>query len=77
MFTSKTLALVCAILVAAVSAVPLENRIINGQVAALNQFPWHVYIQGRLNNNQQTLCGGALVGPAHVLTAANCVVGFE
>lgn len=75
-----TLALAVCACAAVASASPLlqpEARIINGQVAAANQFPWHVYIQGRLNNNAQTLCGGALIGPAHVLTSATCVIGFE
>lgn len=52
-------------------------RIINGNVATTNQFPWHVSIQGVLNSGLTTLCGGALIGPAHVLTAAHCVVGTK
>jgi len=56
-------------------AVDFSERIINGNLAAVNQFPWHVSIQGTLTNGQTTLCGGALIGPAHVLTAAHCVAG--
>lgn len=57
------------------NAVSIEERIINGNVATANQFPWHVSVQGTLYNNQTTLCGGALIGPAHILTAAHCVSG--
>lgn len=79
MTPTTTIAFVCALVLAAANASPLqmESRIINGQVAAINQFPWNVFIRGRLQNNAETLCGGALVGPAHVLTAANCVFGNE
>lgn len=52
----------------------IEARIINGQLAGLNQFPWHVSIQGNLSNGQPTLCGGALISNAYALTAAHCVL---
>lgn len=52
----------------------IAPRIINGQLAATNQFPWHVSIQGNLTNGQGMLCGGALISNAFVLTAAHCVV---
>ncbi|XP_037049784.1 collagenase-like [Bradysia coprophila] len=52
----------------------IAPRIINGQLAATNQFPWHVSIQGNLTNGQAMLCGGALISNAFVLTAAHCVV---
>lgn len=52
----------------------IEGRIINGQLAGLNQFPWFVSIQGTLPNGQPTLCGGALISNAFALTAAHCVL---
>lgn len=52
----------------------IEGRIINGQLAAANQFPWHASVQGVLANGQPTLCGGALISNAFVLTAAHCVL---
>lgn len=52
----------------------IEGRIINGQLAAVNQFPWHVTVKGILANGQETLCGGALISNAYALTAAHCVV---
>lgn len=52
----------------------IDGRIINGQLAGTNQFPWHVSIQGTLPNGQPTLCGGALISNAFALTAAHCVL---
>jgi len=52
----------------------IESRIINGQLAAANQFPWHVSIKGTLDNGQETLCGGALISNAYVITAAHCII---
>lgn len=54
--------------------IDISGRIINGQLAATNQFPWHVSLQGVLANGQSTLCGGALISNAYVLTAAHCVL---
>ncbi len=58
---------------AAFSLGNIESRIINGQLATANQFPWHVTIQGTLPNGQTTLCGGALISNAFAITAAHCV----
>lgn len=66
-----------ASVVSANIAVQSSNRIINGAVAGVNQFPWHAQIAGHQRNNQQTLCGGALVSQTHVLTAAHCVSSPE
>lgn len=52
----------------------IEGRIINGQLAGTNQFPWYVSVQGNLPNGQPILCGGALISNSFVLTAAHCVL---
>lgn len=67
---------VAALVVAAQAAAFSSNaRIINGQVAPPNQFPWHAIVQGTELNSQQTLCGGALISNTFVLTAAHCIFG--
>lgn len=47
-----------------------SGRIINGEPAAVNQFPWHATIQTIPAN---TICGGSLISSTFVLTSANCV----
>lgn len=71
--------LMLALAIAGITSNPLdpETFIINGQLAAQNQYPWHVSVIGTRRDNTQILCGGALVGPAHVLTSAYCVIGYE
>ncbi|XP_050329917.1 serine protease SP24D-like [Bactrocera neohumeralis] len=48
-------------------------RILNGQVAAPGQFPYQVSV--RLN--WEHICGGVLVSPNFVLTAAHCVYNIS
>ena len=44
----------------------LEKRVIGGHDAAAGRFPYYVHMW------QASLCGGALIGPNLVLTAAHC-----
>ena len=44
-------------------------RIINGQIATTNSWPWMVYI---VTNNIR-FCSGFLISQRHILTAASCV----
>lgn len=44
---------------------PLAPQIVGGQDAALGEFPWQALLEQG--------CGGALIAPQWVLTAAHCV----
>lgn len=47
-------------------------RIINGQTAVTNSWPWMVY----LSANNFRFCSGFLISQRHILTAASCVAQF-
>ncbi|KAL5279358.1 hypothetical protein ACFFRR_003757 [Megaselia abdita] len=65
------LALGCFILSA--SAAKLDSKVYGGQNASAGQFPYQVSIQ--LNNKLH--CGGSIIGPNVILTAAHCVYNYD
>ncbi len=44
-------------------------RIVGGWYAEQGEFPWAVNIL----RNGQPLCGGSIISPTHILTAAHCI----
>lgn len=50
----------------------------NGFTADDNQFPWQASIRAReISNGPISHCGGSLIHPSWVLTAAHCTVSFN
>ncbi len=52
----------------------LAGQIVGGEAAAVGAWPWIVALQAFTEPDYYTFCGGSLVAPSWVLTAAHCVV---
>lgn len=46
-----------------------QSRIVGGEDAASNQFPYQVSL--RLNHSH--ICGGSIITPNYILTASHCI----
>ena len=49
------------------------GRIINGQPAKISERPFQVSLITRMHNGARAWCGGSLIRPDWVLTAAHCL----
>ncbi|WP_394752111.1 S1 family peptidase [Crenothrix sp.] len=53
-----------------------QPRIVGGQPSVFGQWPWMIaLVKKGSDNNQGQFCGGTLISPTWVLTAAHCVEG--
>jgi hypothetical protein len=50
----------------------VSSRIINGNIAAANSWPWIVY----LTMNGTKVCTGFLISQRHVITASSCITAY-
>ena len=65
-----------AVSLAAPAEAPLVPYIIGGQEAPISQFPWQVYLEANFQEGGNDIvgaCGGSILDPIHILTAAHCV----
>ena len=55
-----------------------HTRIVGGNEAPLGKFPWLVNLGYQQDGKGEKLfkCGGTLIGPRHIVTAAHCVTGL-
>lgn len=54
----------------------MTSRIVGGTTAESNEFPWQVSLQYRSGTSWYHFCGGSLVAPNWILTAAHCLDGM-
>ena len=54
----------------------LSLRVVGGEDTTANDNPWNVVLERKEKERSDRImlhCGGTIIGPAHILTAAHCV----
>lgn len=54
-----------------------HSSIAGGELVGISSAPWQVEIFAELSKEKVIACGGAVLGPTHVVTAAHCVYDPE
>jgi len=55
------------------SANRITSRIVNGDKADISSNPWMVQVSMMVNETHLSRCGGSIINPEYVLTAAHCM----
>jgi len=50
-----------------------QNKIVGGCQVEPNTFPWQAFVLMQKNNGKYNLCGGTILCPNFIMTAAHCV----
>lgn len=50
-----------------------DNRVVGGFESRPHQFPFLVALILTVKDGSQSFCGGSIIGPNHIITAAHCI----